>query len=278
MPYTESVVTFIDILGFGSMVSDRSRHDTIDNILSRLKERTQFEQYQTEGNQQRFTNFSDCCVRSTPIVRTDGEWNGFGILAHEILTIVHAQMTLIMSEGVFLRGAITLGDIHHEDGTVFGPALVRAYQLESTVAEYPRIIIDPRIIERFRTSEDLDSDWHDHDQEMGYVADWLKKGSDGLYFIDYLRLVISESDNTAEALEFFRRHRDLITEQANLNENRLGIAVKYNWLIEYHNTYISSLNNDALEEYDAVADNFLINTNDIEFHQSLPNESIEDPE
>jgi hypothetical protein len=44
--------------------------------------------------------------------------------------------------GFLLRGGITIGDIYHDDEVVFGPALNRAYYLESKVADYPRIILD----------------------------------------------------------------------------------------------------------------------------------------
>jgi len=134
MPYTESVVTFLDILGFGSLVSDEEQFEKIERTLNRLQEWTQFEEFQTEGFEQRATNFSDCCVRSTPIVKSTGESNSFGILAHEILDLVHAQLNLIGMESVLLRGAVTVGSLHHEEDQVFGPALVRAYYLETDVA------------------------------------------------------------------------------------------------------------------------------------------------
>jgi hypothetical protein len=44
--------------------------------------------------------------------------------------------------GFWIRGAVTVGLIHHDEHIVFGPALNRAYELESKVAIYPRILID----------------------------------------------------------------------------------------------------------------------------------------
>lgn len=47
--------------------------------------------------------------------------------------------------GFFLRGAVTIGDLFHDDQIVFGPALNRAYELESEEAVYPRILFDPLV-------------------------------------------------------------------------------------------------------------------------------------
>lgn len=46
-----------------------------------------------------------------------------------------------------MRGAVTVGAIHHDQHIVFGPALNRAYELESKVAFYPRILIDTPSVE-----------------------------------------------------------------------------------------------------------------------------------
>ena len=126
MPYKESITTFLDVLGFASMVSDENECERIERILHRLRSWTEFAQFEIDAHQQRSTNFSDCCVRSTPVIRDDGSRNGFGIFAHEILGVAHAQLTLIGTESVLLRGAVTIGSLHHEDNNVFGPALVRA--------------------------------------------------------------------------------------------------------------------------------------------------------
>jgi hypothetical protein len=44
--------------------------------------------------------------------------------------------------GFFLRGGITIGEIIHDSESCFGPGLNRAYELESTVARFPRFVLD----------------------------------------------------------------------------------------------------------------------------------------
>jgi len=51
--------------------------------------------------------------------------------------------------GWLLRGGITIGDFFINDVIVWGSALLRAYELESTIANYPRIVIDTSVISEF---------------------------------------------------------------------------------------------------------------------------------
>lgn len=45
--------------------------------------------------------------------------------------------------GWLIRGGIASGDFFMDDVMVWGPALVRAYELESRVAYFPRVVIEP---------------------------------------------------------------------------------------------------------------------------------------
>ena len=57
--------------------------------------------------------------------------------------------------GFFFRGGVTIGDLFHDKDIVFGPALNRAYDLESQEAVYPRTILDPGIAEFGSMSSDF---------------------------------------------------------------------------------------------------------------------------
>jgi hypothetical protein len=54
-----------------------------------------------------------------------------------------------------LRGGITIGNIVHDDECVFGPALNRAYELECSVANYPRVVLDQDVKAEFGNLSDL---------------------------------------------------------------------------------------------------------------------------
>ncbi|MCX7015861.1 MAG: hypothetical protein NTW86_25455, partial [Candidatus Sumerlaeota bacterium] len=49
--------------------------------------------------------------------------------------------------GVPIRGGIEIGlGLDIEDDEIYGPAIARAYDLESMVADYPRVLLGPELI------------------------------------------------------------------------------------------------------------------------------------
>jgi hypothetical protein len=77
-----------------------------------------------------FGAFSDNFVFSVPA--------SFG---RRILTAASSLVVGLLRRGFLVRGAITLGELHHRDNAVFGPALNRAVQIETREAFYPRILV-----------------------------------------------------------------------------------------------------------------------------------------
>jgi hypothetical protein len=101
----------------------------------------------------------------------------------EIIHLVHAQVALL-GEGFLIRGALILGEIERSYGVLFGPGLISAYELEREQAQFPRIVVDPKLIEAVKTNPLLRS--HDYEEEMEYISRFIKRDDDGAIFIDYL--------------------------------------------------------------------------------------------
>lgn len=75
------------------------------------------------------------------------------------------------------RGGITIGDFFCDDVMVWGNALVKAYELESKVAVYPRVIIEPELIRELNlVSED----------DKSHYKKWIRQDKDSFFYIDYL--------------------------------------------------------------------------------------------
>lgn len=70
------------------------------------------------------------------------------------------------------RGGVCKGKFYIDDVFVWGKGLVDAYNLESKVAKYPRIIVDEKVVSE--ASEHLKSIL-------------IQKDEDGLYYLNYLR-------------------------------------------------------------------------------------------
>ena len=52
----------------------------------------------------------------------------------------------LLREKFLLRGGVTIGDLFHQQGIIFGPALVEAVKIEETDAMYPRFICSDKLV------------------------------------------------------------------------------------------------------------------------------------
>jgi hypothetical protein len=143
--YKRKFVAFYDVLGWRQKIAEAG--DDPDKILALKAAVTGWSllsssEIQNRGFKTQITTFSDNVVISEPV-----EGPNFHLLLFRL-----GYMQVIASwSGILIRGAITIGDLVHDDHVVFGPALNRAYELESQRAIYPRIILDPEIGDAFGT-------------------------------------------------------------------------------------------------------------------------------
>jgi hypothetical protein len=103
--------------------------------------------------------FSDNICISIPYNENDF-LNKFRVLA---LFIIKFQ-NLMMLEGFFIRGGVSLGSYYSDNHIIFSGGLVKSYLLESKKAIYPRVILDSEIISLIENSKVsypkmLISDW-----------------------------------------------------------------------------------------------------------------------
>lgn len=148
--YEKRVVVYGDILGWRAATADRSKFERqkkavdkignyVVNFSSEIKGimehalgvplRTIAEHAAIE-----FSFFSDSFAVSAPLAHTE---RVFEILAH-------ANDELLRKE--FLsRGGISLGDLFHCEGRIFGPALLEAIQMEHD-AKYPRFLCSEALL------------------------------------------------------------------------------------------------------------------------------------
>lgn len=172
--YEERAIVFLDFLGFRNIVNktvnSKSEFNQLLNTLNKIVNFVTFEEeapssvhekeieelakfkdaeykknyykyiknnsledlvHSSPSDDRRVTVFSDSIIISYPI-------NCMYDLLLETLSISGA----ILSDGYLVRGGITYGKLYHDERIVFGPAMNRAYDLESKVADVPRIILD----------------------------------------------------------------------------------------------------------------------------------------
>jgi hypothetical protein len=238
--YEPSIVTFIDVLGFRALVENKSAAE-VHKVLATFQH---FTRPDDEGlsaadlkliSHARARAVSDAIVRVRPYKTLYQD----GALFHEILDLLHAQIEL-MNLGVLVRAGLTVGNAYvgkKQTDPVFGPAMVRAYEIESKEAIFPRIVVDDLALKLHRNDKHLRSDNNSLAEEIKVLSRLLAKDDDGLRFIDYLG-ALDEFD-PGDYFTFLQRHAELIREGRKLSG--ASVQNKFDWLATYHNGHITAL-------------------------------------
>jgi hypothetical protein len=166
--YQERYCAFVDILGFRNIVTDpKVNFETIRTLLEQLHSPRTSMIVGKEPIDFHAQSISDAIALSTAL-----NVSGLSIL---IDTIQHLFLGAL-ENGYFIRGAICRGFLYHDNQMVFGEALVRAYDLETSVANYPRIVITKQVFDDAMNSN-----------LKHYFKDHIRQAEDGPYFVDVFR-------------------------------------------------------------------------------------------
>lgn len=244
--YQKAFVTFIDVLGFKDMVGGLEP-EKINKLLdamqmfSSLPQRRR-EPYNLTENLPIVVQFSDSIIRIQPTDDVGEEESALNFFVGELGSLLLAQGNLACN-GVLIRGGITYGDICVHKQRIFGPAFVRAYKIETSLARYPRIVVDEALC--INSSENLiaravgNSMWQ---AAMSDVLEYLHRSDDGQWSIDYLpHMYDAERDVGVSGTDMLLAHRDSIRRQlsaalASKCEDRIA---KVRWAANYHNAVLA---------------------------------------
>lgn len=136
--YSDYIIAYIDILG----VKERLKNDdgtlikSISNAINIAKESESIKKLSFD-----IKIFSDnfCIAKKID----DGKGvNVSDQLFWTCLFVTKIQEEIFCKEKLLLRGGITIGKLFIDDLFVIGDGLVKAYELESKIANMPRIIVD----------------------------------------------------------------------------------------------------------------------------------------
>lgn len=247
LTYKKAVITFLDVLGFRDMVARQPRFE-ISRVLQL------FQGFSAPNNAPgvRGRNepyamvFSDSVIRARPINTRENRSLPQGLLFHELLDLLLAQGELV-AKGILVRGAVTVGDIAVERPKIFGPGFIEAYDWESQIAKYPRIVVTDAALRALGTDPLLRAAHHRVCDEQDDVFDMLSQADDGVWFIDYLRRFPEEMDSESDFLPLLEQHRDLIRNAGKTLKTVNSAAQKYVWLARYHNNVVDGLQKKWLQ-------------------------------
>lgn len=233
--YEDRIVLFLDILGWGELVEQTNNDPGIvgdllekTDLARRDSQRIRATKNQGEAppNGYEVAHFSDTVVCSCHRNEEGIRW----LLAKAI----HLSNDFLGSDslvvgGFLCRGAIVSGKLFHSGNVVFGPILLKAYKMESTLAIYPRILI----------AEDLIPDVKNLQDKMITV----RQDADGLTFLD----TISEELNSDSQLKQFKQ---AINNGLTQCKNDLRKQMKWMWLKKYFDDVTTPFRNEDVTTLD----------------------------
>lgn len=170
LEHTEQLLLFLDLLGSKDAIQDPGLLAKLTHLLVNMKNLTGNYDLKIEHDEPGLVTSS-----ITPTVSTFSD--------HIVISFPPAEDKLFSSEpyhlalesseafitnlvldaldlGFLIRGGAAIGSVYHNDGVIVGEALVKAYELKSTVARYPRIAVSRASLLRARTVTPLRSNRH----------------------------------------------------------------------------------------------------------------------
>lgn len=157
-----SVVAFIDILGFKDIVkaNDKSKNDDIIFELQLALEQA-FKKSITTNRQWlanlvkldndllkdklKHKQFSDNIYISFDF---KDDYSDYELAVYMVTNIAAHYQRIMLTKGFYVRGGIATGTVYFDDYMIFSTALIKAYEIESKIAKYPRIVIDEGVIKK----------------------------------------------------------------------------------------------------------------------------------
>lgn len=243
--FIESLVAFIDILGFKNRVQsseDVSSLRLVVKALEVIQRKFDFNSGDELTNEvqkivhKKVLAFSDSIVVA---IGYDAEGyshlDSFDFLLSEIVGIARSQAECA-SQGIFLRGGVDEGLWYYQNDRMVSPALITAYELEGKVWA-PVIGLSQQLYEKFAqhpTRKTYDEEWEPLVSEVrGFEREGKK-----YWFIDYIRIYLHEFEEPTEQIRWLLEHAQAIENGFKSSPDNEAVKDKYRWLSSYHNEVI----------------------------------------
>lgn len=254
--FDKALVIFVDILG------SQSRNDF--NELFKINElfhsellgnRSQDRGY--AAYQRHIYTFSDCAYIIYDY--KNKSTSNLGALFDVALLNCEPLIMKFLSEGLILRGGAAYGDVYYDENknVFFGDAVNRAYQYESKIAKYPRIVLDEYVAEEVikytkrvnkcskRRGDKESLTFNDH---VGCI---VSLDSDSKYYLNYFNSIQQGRDYSRIIKKRNKQFLDdvisMCDEQIAVFRENERVRPKYEWLKKYAEQSINEHIGKAVE-------------------------------
>ena len=236
--FRKVVTIFIDILGSQNRESFDAWYHVMSIFSAMIEREKELDKTHSWTVYKRETHvFSDCAYIIYDY-KDDIEDSRKDI--YELMGIACYNTEKVLYEflknGFIARGAITHGDLFYDNerNIWFGPAMNRAYFLESKKARFPRVIIDPEYAEDLFSFNE--NKYRNNSLQRMVNGEILCRDTDGFMYLNYLNSMKQgacpmESEYIVEnTLQLCNKERAIERETKELQES---IKEKYDWLEKY---------------------------------------------
>jgi hypothetical protein len=235
--YQDRYCAFVDILGFRNLVesleTDNRQFQELKALLRRVHDVKRVDAGEARIVAQ---SISDAVALSAPITPV-------GLMG--LFEAVKELYIDLLCQGYFMRGAIVRGKLYHEGQTMFGSALVRAYQFEAEIARYPRVIVTQEVRDNMLANTGRG------EEPYSKIHEELKQSSDGPMHLHVLGPIVAllnkdgtpYSTLTAQEKATLARYRGIkpiLQERFAASMDNPRHFEKVRWVAEYWNAEIPS--------------------------------------
>ena len=221
--YEDKVVAFIDIMGVKKLIEQSQKPS---DLLMYSTIICNFQNFTMNGKI-KIVSFSDCMYIISDKENINDLLSFISFLAHFLMfddSIKNSDYSDIdMNHCHKIRGGITYGKIYSIGNMVIGDAALRAYELESKIAVYPRILLDANTFNKDILLED-------------HFSDSCVKDDDGNFYFDYIQFnklsgseqILNEFQLIDRVIEFVKKEKDVA-----FNTNNAKLIGQLEWFIRY---------------------------------------------
>jgi hypothetical protein len=222
----DSLCAFLDILGFRQITSAANTNIQANDLLERLTRALEEStaailETQMRENEWRHKFFTDNLVLGFPCPLDGSTASNVGLA--EFINVAGTYQLAMSLNGFAVRGGLTGGPLYMSDDVVFGASLLRAYDIESNEAEFPRIKLDEALVDQVSSNIDF--------------GDSVLRDIDGVLFVNYLAWTNFLDDYpVALGRNVLERHRDFVSQRL-IDFPAGSVNEKYSWIASYHNYF-----------------------------------------
>lgn len=185
--------------------------------------------------------FTDNIVLGSPIDKWVGGTEE-GVFGSIIIGVMWFQLMMIY-KGFFFRGGWSIGNLFMDDKVVYGKALIDAYEIESKIAKYPRILLSQEMKELVNHHMSFYFD-QDYCPQLKHIL----MDEEGNYFINYLFSPLEYAGSFSDIEDILKKHKEHIEQNLKIHKEP-EILKKYRWVAFYHDYFCTTFLNQCPQKY-----------------------------